>query len=478
MNDLDNKIKTSFPAESLYKTPDIYRIFAGFNIPSFIKDWILKKYTNEYEEVNVDGIKEFLEKYIITKNAKLRGSLISDKTEKTLLARIIVEPDIQKDRFKFSIPDTDIKSSEAIIPKSLVNQHKDLLGGETWGIIKINYIPPIDKKDKGYVEMVDFKPFQPYEVDLNYYRECRKNFTTEEWIDLLIRSMEYNPSGFNSIEQKLTFLCRLLPFVESNLNLIELAPKGTGKSYVFSNISKFAWLISGGIVTRAQLFYNINTKQTGIFQHYDLVAFDEIETISFGEESELQGALKNYLESGVYTVSNFKGSSSAGLILLGNIHLSNERKPLHSKYFNHLPEFFKSSALLDRFHGFIEGWKLPRINESMKLKGYALNVEYFSEILHNIRTAPEYQTLINEVLEIPKTADTRDTKAILRLTTGFYKLLFPHVTSLSMLNLDEFNNYCLENAKRMRKIIKEQISLIDSEYSDTIPEITLRRKSL
>jgi len=475
MNDLDDKIKKFFPVESLYKTPDIYRIFSGYNIPSFIKDWILKKYTNEYGEVDIEKIKAFLENYIITKNAKLRGTLITDKRERTLLARIIVEPDIQRDKFKFSIPDTDIKSNEAVIPKSLVNQHKALLGGETWGIIKLIYVPPLDKKDKGYVEMTDFKPFQPYEVDLNYFRECRKNFTTEEWIDLLLRSMEYNSSGFNSLEQKVTFLCRLLPFVESNLNLIELAPKGTGKSYVFSNMSKNAWLVSGGIVTRAQLFYNINTKQAGIFQHYDLVAFDEIETISFGEESELQGALKNYLESGNYTVSNYKGSSSAGLVLLGNIPLSADKKPLSIKYFNNLPEFFKSSALLDRFHGFMEGWRLPRINENMKLKGFALNVEYFSEILHNLRTVPEYPDIVEKVLEIPKTADTRDTKAIKKIATGFFKLLFPHITNLSMLNKDEFNLFCLENAKRMRKIIKEQISLIDSEYSDTIPEIVVRR---
>jgi len=473
MNMLDEKIKNSFSNESLFKSPDIYRIFSGFNLPSFIKDWILKKYTNDEVCIDIDGIKTFIEQHIIAKDTKLRGALINDRSERKFLARIIIEPDIGAQQFKFSIPETDIKSNEALIPRSLVKNHKELLGGETWGVIKVRYVPPLDRK-KGYIEMVDFKPFQPYEVEMEYFREKRKHFSIEEWIDVLIRSMEYNPEGFDSLEQKITFICRLLPFVEGNLNFIELAPKGTGKSYLFSNLSKNAWLVSGGTVTRAQLFYNLNTKQPGIFHHYDLVAFDEIETICFGEEAELQGALKNYLESGSFTVGNYKGSSSAGLVLLGNIPLSELKRPISNRYFSNLPDFFKSSALLDRFHGFLEGWKLPRINENMKLKGYALNVEYFSEILHSLRLAPEYPNVINELLNIPKNADTRDTKAIVKLTSAFLKLLFPHVTSPSYLSKEDFKLYCLDPAKRMRKIIKEQISMIDPEFTDTIPDIGIR----
>jgi ATP-dependent Lon protease len=473
MNMLDEKIKNSFPNESLFKSPDIYRVFSGFNLPSFIKDWILKKYTDDEGGIDIDGIKTFIKQHIIAKDTKLRGALINDRSERKFLARIIIEPDIGAQQFKFSIPETDIKSNEALIPRSLVNNHEELLGGETWGVIKVRYVPPLDRK-KGYIEMVDFKPFQPYIIEIEYFIEKRKHFSIEEWIDVLIRSMEYNPEGFDSLEQKITFICRLLPFVEGNLNFIELAPKGTGKSYLFSNLSKNAWLVSGGTVTRAQLFYNLNTKQPGIFHHYDLVAFDEIETICFGEEAELQGALKNYLESGSFTVGNYKGSSSAGLVLLGNIPLSESKRPISNRYFSNLPDFFKSSALLDRFHGFLEGWKLPRINENMKLKGYALNVEYFSEILHSLRLAPEYPNVINELLNIPKNADTRDTKAIIKLTSALLKLLFPHVTSPSYLSKEDFKLYCLDPAKRMRKIIKEQISMIDPEFTDTIPDIGIR----
>ncbi len=475
MNYLDNKIRNIFPNESLYKNPSLYSIFSGYNLPSFIKDWIIKRFSNIDVELNTDDIIKFLQTYIVTKNSKLRGKLIDSQAEHTFLARIIVEPDIKEGRFKFSIPDTDIRSNETEIPYHIVSKHKNhLLGGETWGIVKLVYIPASERKRDGHISMIDFKPFQPYEVDLEYYRDGRKNFTLEEWIDLLVSSMEYNPQAFESLQQKIIFLRRLLPFVEANLNIIELAPKGTGKSYVFSNLSKNCWLVSGGKVTRAQLFYNVASQQPGIITQYDLVVFDEIETINFGEESELQGALKNYLESGAFTVASYRGQSTSGLVLLGNISLNANKRPINEKYFSNLPEFFQSSALLDRFHGFIEGWFLPRIQENFKLNGYALNVEYFSEILHKLRIASEFHDIMNELLDVPRFADTRDTKAIKKICCAYFKLLFPHIKSPNEVDKNLFNDYCLEPAKKMRKIIKEQNSLIDMEFSPNIPDIKLK----
>ncbi len=471
MNNLDDKIKNVFSNESLFKSPAVNSIFSGYNLPSFIKDWIAKKFSDEEGKIDAESLKSFLEEHIVQKGVKLKGSLIKDNREVTLLSRIIVEPDVLTGVFKFSIPDTDIKSNEGIIPMYVVNKNKEeLLGGETWGIIKLVYVPPEDKQ-RGYIEMIDFKPFQPYEINLDYYRESREEFTTDEWIDVLIRSMEYNPDGFESTQQKLLFISRLLPFIESNLNIIELAPKGTGKSYVFSNLSKYAWLVSGGKITRAQLFYNVSSKQSGIIEKYDLVTFDEIESIDFGEENELQGALKNYLASGTFTMASHKGTSSAGLVLLGNIQLNEYKKPIYSNHLFDLPEFFQSSALLDRFHGFIEGWKLPRIKENMKLNGYTLNVEYFSEILHELRISPDFPEIIGDLLSIPKTADTRDTIAIKRVCSGYLKLLFPHVKSPNDIDKDTFKQYCLMPALQMRGIIRKQASLIDKEFSESLPEI-------
>jgi ATP-dependent Lon protease len=377
---------------------------------------------------------------------------------------------------RFAIPDAGIKSNEAVIPDYIVSQHRDeLIDGEKWGVIKLIYVPPMDR-EKGQIELAEYKPFRPYKPDLKYYRECRRQFTTDEWIDVLLSAMEYNPDSFSGTTQKLAFLTRLLIFVEPRLNMIELAPKGTGKSYVFGNLSKYGWLISGGKVSRAKLFYDKSRQQPGIMKNYDFCTFDEIQTIIFQDPPEMQAILKSYLEAGHATVDNYKFLSECSTMLMGNIELTSENLPRHNKYFSQLPESFRESALLDRFHGFIEGWYLPRMNKSMILKDWTLNVEYFSEVLHLLRTAPEYSILVNDVVYSEEKSDLRDLKAVQKIASAYSKLLFPHITSVEELDKNEFKLYCLEPAIRRRGIIKEQCSHIDAEesFSKPMPEIRLK----
>lgn len=468
----DRKIQEIFPEETVFKTPKNYGVFSGQNLPSFVKDWLIKRYTHENGELDIQELKSFLNNHIARKGSKIKGTLM-DLQDITLLARIIVEPDIKSGILRFSIPDIGIKLNEGSIPQYIARKHPELKGDEVWGVVKLVYIPP-EGTQRGMIEIVDYKPFKPYEVDIEYFRENRKEFSLEEWADVLICSMEYNPDGFESFSQKLLFISRLLVFVEPNLNMVELAPKGTGKSYIFGNLSKYEWLVSGGVVSRAKLLYDIARGTPGIITHYDFVALDEIETIKFSDENELQGALKNYLEFGNFSVANYKGVSSAGFMLLGNIPLSSYKKPIHNKYFRDLPTFFQSSALLDRFHGFIEGWKLPRIKENLIIKGYALNVEYFSEILHTLRIVPDFSSVTTQLLDIPKDADTRDKNAIIKLCDGYLKLLFPHVKDVDDINKRDFEEYCLKPAKEMRSIIKKQRSLIDSEVDENIPDIGVK----
>ncbi len=473
MNPLDEKIRTNFPDESVYKIPERYSVFSGKNLPSFIKDWSIRKYTDEEGNLDSHGLLVFLEKHIPHKESDIKNRIRTHGEEVTILTRFIVEIDILHNALKFSIPDLGIKANEGRIPDYVARRYKELREGEIWGVITLAYIPP-EGKDKGAIELVEFKPFKPYDVDLEYFRNARKEFSLPEWIDVLIRSMEYNPDGFDSITQKLLFISRLLVFVEPNLNLIELAPKGTGKSYIFGNISKYGWLISGGTVTRAKLFYDVSRKSMGLITNYDCISMDEIETIKFADENELQWALKNYLESGVFTVANTRGTSLAGLMLLGNIPLSDSKKPIHRKYFTNLPDFFQSSALLDRFHGFLEGWQLKRVNEDLKVKGYTLNVEYFSEILHALRTVPDYSYIVSELIELPPNADTRDTNAVQKLASGYLKLLFPHLKKPDEISKEDFYNFCLKPALEKRGIVRKQRSLIDSEVHEDLPDIQVK----
>ena len=470
---LDDKIKTVFPEESVLKNSDKYSIFSGFSIPSFVKDWLIKMFTDENDVLDENGLKRFISNHLANNQKQIKGTLITDNQEVTLLARIVVEPDIKKGKLRFSVPDAGLKMNECEIPEHVARNNPELKGGEVWGIITLDYLIP-SGNEKGVILLDKFKSFKPYRVDLDYFSSKRNQFSLMEWVDFLIRSMEYNPDAFDSFTQKLLFISRLLVFVEPNLNMMELAPKGTGKSYVFSNLSKYGWVVSGGTVTRAKLLYDISRESPGLIQQYQFLALDEIETIKFQDENELRGALKNYLESGSFTVAKYKGDSNCGLMVLGNIPLDENKRPLNKQYFANLHRFFMDPALLDRFHGFIEGWYLPRMREELKINGYGLNVEYFSEILNEMRYVPEFEVVVQQLLDIPPKADTRDTKAIIRIATAYLKLLFPHAKSVEDIDKEDFKEYCLEPAMHMRGIIKHQISLIDAEFKDELPDIKIK----
>ena len=473
---IGQKIKQVFPDIAVQKNTDNYSVFIGRNLPSFVKDFIIRKNLNDNNgKLNNQQIKEYLNKFFPDKKKPVKNRVMSGETVE-LITRFTISTDIKSGKTCFAISDAEVKASDAIIPKHLLTKYsKYLVDGEQWGKIKLVYNHPQDRKKDGHIEMIDYRPFKPYSsVDLNYYIECRKQFTTEEWIDVLISAMEYSPDGFTGTAQKLEFLTRLLPFVEPRLNMIELAPKGTGKSYIFTNLSKFGWLVSGGSVSRAKLFYNKSTQKPGIMNYYDVLTCDEIKTIVFPDETEMQAILKAYLESGKATVDNYEFRSECSMMLMGNIDLTSQNLPKHDRYFQHLPKSFRESALLDRFHGFIEGWRLPRIDTSMILKDWTLDVEYFSEILHLLRTAPEYSALVNNVLSWEEKADVRDLNAVKRITTAYAKLLFPHITQAEELDKEEFRQLCLEPAIRRRGIIREQVHKIDEEYKIEMPEIGIK----
>lgn len=478
MSILGEKIKDVFGGAAVYKNPANYEVFNGRNLPSFVKDYLVSTHIAGDGSFKREALSQFLDRHIPKDNSAIAARLRRGETL-TLLTRFVISTSLSQNKTCFQIPDMGIKASDTIIPDYLIDEFPDdLIDGEKWGIIKIVYIAPCEG-ERGHVEMVNYKPFRPMQkLDMNYIRRCRAQFSLEEWIDVLISAMEYTPSSFRNLTQKLEFLTRLLPFIEPRLNMIELAPKGTGKSYVFGNLSKFVWLVSGGKVSRAKLVYDKSTKSPGIMRFYDMVAFDEIQTITFSDNSEMQSFLKNYLEYGRATIDNYEFMSECGLMLLGNILLSANNEPLNHKYFSSLPEVFKESALLDRFHGMIEGWLLPRINVDMVLKDWTLNVEFFSEVLHQLRTESVYSSIVDDLIEVPAGADTRHTNAVKRIATAYLKLLYPHITSANEIDLNEFNCFCLQPAVRRRDIIREQCSYIDAEtsFSKPMPAYSLKQR--
>lgn len=483
---MENKLKLYFGDMLVYKSSDNGKFFSALNLPSFMRDWIVMRFSDIDGIIDKEEVTTYVKKVIPQKEQwkHLQYEMTRNYQTVKFLAKIKIDIDTTTRTAYFSLPCFGVpkNKNEAVAEWDVVEQYKDYLlsPNDTWGIVQIVCVEENDnnqksKQKKNIIKLIDFKPFCPYTIDLDYYVRARNEFTTEEWIDILLSAIDYNPNGFIGINQKMTMLSRLLPFVEKRVNLIELAPKGTGKSYLYSQISKYGWLVSGGSISRAKMFYDINKRSEGLAAHYDYVAFDEIQSIKFTDKSEMQGALKGYLESGEFRVGDYKGVGDSGLILLGNISI--EHMNVNANMFANLPDIFHESALIDRFHGFIKGWDIPRMKESLKVNGWALNVEYFSEIMHMLRDEIIYRAIIDELLVLPKNADTRDTEAIKRICTAFMKLIFPNVRKTEDICFDEFEKYCLEPAKEMRRVIKNQLGIIDNEFSGKdIPDIKMVKK--
>ena len=441
--------------------------FSILGIPSFIRDWFIRRYANENGEINTDFVASKIKEILPRKENvnQILDKLYQGENVK-FLAKIEVNIDLKKTQVSFAINDLDIDFKDTIITPDVWEECKDYVlnsNGGVWGIVTLCVRRvKLGKSEENKIALLEFKNFMPYTIDLNYYKKARTNFSTEEWIDVVLSAIDYNADAFETEKEKLAIIKRLLPFAEKRLNMIELAPKGTGKSYLFSQISKFGWLSNGGTMSRAKLFYDMTKKQEGLVSCWDFVALDEVSTIRFSDIDEMRGAMKGYLESGTYTVGTKMGNGDAGVILLGNILQS--EMDTNRDMFQNLPPIFHDSALLDRFHGFIEGWEIPRMNESKKARTWALNCEYFSSILHEMREDITYRKLVDEILDYDNNSDTRDITAVKRMVTAYMKILFPHWQKPSDVNAKEFEKYCLTPSVRMRKIMKIQMGIMDTEF--------------
>ena len=452
--------------------------FSALSLPSFLRDWLLKKFGDDEGNFDIDEITDFINTYMPRKEEwiSIKNRIIVENERVKILTKITVDINVKNQEISFSLPDFGLTNKETIIEPYVWNQCKEELinGKETWGVVELGYrIPNEELKIPGKIKLISFTDFCPYIVDLDYYKEVRNEFTTNEWIDVLLGAIDYNASGYQNETQKLAMLTRLLPFVEKRLNLIELAPKGTGKSYLFGRISRFGWLSSGGVMSRAKMFYDISKRTEGLVCNNDYIALDEVQTISFSDVNEMRAALKGYMESGTFTVGNYDGVADAGIILLGNI--SQDNMDEYKSMFSELPTTFHESALIDRFHGFIKGWDIPRMYDDLKVSGWALNSEYFCTIMHLLRDDASYRAIVDRLIKVPEYSDTRDTEAVKRICTAYLKLLFPNVRSVDNVNIKKFNRYCLRPAIKMRRIIKRQLGILDIEYrGKDVPKFSVK----
>jgi len=465
---IDNKIEQSFPDVCVHKGLAASVGLSGRVIPAFVSDWLVSRYRSDDGGVDGDAVRRFVSRYLPDK--KQKESLLYELrngNQLKILDSYSVRVHPTMGDLQLKIPSLDITGR---VSEKIVEENPLLLMGNVWGSGTLAWMPKRDKQNRYEVVMNAFNPMQAARIDLEYFLNQRRNFELEEWLVLLTRTMGYDEDKYSN-RQKMLILTRLLPLIEPRVNTMELAPKGTGKSYIFSQLSRHAWLISGGVVTRAQLFYNMNRQQAGIISSYDVVVLDEIQTIKLSNEGEIIGALKGYLESGEFRVMGFHGSSDAGVVILGNIPIEDGR-PRDENCFQELPHWLNSqnaTALLDRFHGLVPGWELPRIETSSLCQSFALRADYFGEVLYALRPQQEHMAFVKEHTEA--LGDLRDTRAVQRLACGYLKLLFPDIHSAT---IDYFNEFCLKPAIGLRSNIRREMAILDPEFSPKIAEITLR----
>lgn len=464
---MSSKLKECFDGMVVYKDLQKTNFFSALTLPSFLRDWVLQDFQDESGDFDANSILEYVNTYLPKKDEwlSIKNRIIYENERVKILAKVSVDIDIKTQEISFALPEYGLTNKETIIEPHVWEECKEWLlkGNESWGIVELGYrFPDEELKIKGKIKMTGFQDFCPYVIDLDFYKKMRKEFNVKEWIDILLGAIDYNAAGYDNENQKLTMLTRLLPFVEKRLNLIELAPKGTGKSYLFGRVSKYGWLSSGGVMSRAKMFYDISKRTPGLVSGNDFVVLDEVQTISFTDVDEMRAALKGYMESGIYTVGNYEGTAESGIVLLGNI--SEDNMDIYKNMFEELPKVFHESALLDRFHGFIQGWDIPRMHDDLKISGWGLNSEYFCTILHMLRDDLSYRAIVDELVVVPERADTRDTEAVKRIATAYLKLLFPNVRTAADVDLKEFTKYCLMRAVEMRRIIKHQLGILDKEF--------------
>lgn len=472
-----DKLKDCFDEMVVYKDLKKSNFFSALSLPSFLRDWLLKKFEDENGNYDIEEVSNFIKEYLPKKDdwVQIKDRVVIDNERVKFLAKISIDIDIRTQEISFALPDFGLTNKQTIIEPNVWEQCKEELikGKETWGVIELGYRFPEEPKVPGKIKLTSFKNFCPYTIDIDYYKNVRSEFSTEEWIDIILGAIDYNAGGYKDSNEKIAMITRLLPFLEKRLNIIELAPKGTGKSYLFGRVSKFGWLSSGGVMSRAKMFYDISKRTQGLVSNNDFVVLDEVQTISFTDADEMRAALKGYMESGIFTVGNYEGTADSGIILLGNI--KKESMDEYENMFSELPKEFHESALIDRFHGFIKGWEIPRMHDDLKICGWALNSEYFCTIMHMLREDASYRAIVDEIIEVPERADTRDTEAVKRICTAYLKLLFPNVRVPSDVKVREFNQYCLRPAMKMRSIIKTQLGILDTEFKGkSVPKFSVK----
>ena len=474
MDALDRKINEVFPGKVVRK--DLTALLRrGANVPTFVLEYLLGMYCATDDETaiaeGVEKIRKILaENYVRPEESEKVKSLIRERGEYTVIDKVSAVLDEYKDIYVARFSNLEIEPF--VLQSDYAVKYTKILMGGIWCIARIGYTYQQDsmedekkrRKKRGPEDspfrILGLKPIQLPNLDAAEMIDKRKEFTTEEWIAMLLRSEGMEPDALSE-KEKLHFIERMVPLAEHNYNLCELGPRGTGKSHLYKEISPYSILMSGGQTTTANLFYSMSAHRVGLVGHWDCVAFDEVAGMRFRDLDAIQ-IMKDYMASGSFARGRDMINADASMVFVGNINDSVQNLLKVAHLFEPFPpEFNNDSAFFDRIHYYLPGWEIPKMRSELLTEKYGLITDCLAELTREMRKK-DCTHLLDAYFRLNNKFNKRDEIAVRKTMSGLIKLIFPdeNVTEDEMRRLLE---YAIEGRRR----VKEQLKLMAGvEFAD------------
>lgn len=452
--DLDTKVNQYFSGRVVRK--DLTKTMKqGYNVPVYVLEYLLGMYcaTDDEETLNagIERVKNILsENYVRPDEAEKIKSKIRELGQYSVIDKITVKLNEKIDMYEAEFSNLGLKG--VLIAPYYVKEYDKLLQGGIWCILKMDYFFDEEVKGVSPFNISNLKPIQMPNMDLEEIMEGRKQFTKDEWIDLIIRSTGMESTQLSS-EVKWHLLTRLIPLVENNYNLCELGPRGTGKSHVYKELSPNSILISGGQSTVANLFYNMNTRKIGLVGMWDTVAFDEVAGIKFKDKDGIQ-IMKDYMASGSFARGKEEKNASASFVFVGNINQSVDTLIKTSHLFAPFPdEIANDSAFFDRMHFYLPGWEIPKMSPELLTDKYGFISDYISEFFSEMRKR-SFTDSIDKYFILGNNLKQRDVIAVRKTVSGLVKLIYPN-GDFTKEDVEEVLKYALVGRRRVKEQLKK-----------------------
>ena len=450
--EIKEKLRETFDGKIVRK--DLTKqIKEGANVPVYVLEFLLGQYCSSDDpaiiEEGVQKVKRILaDNFVRPDEAQKILSVLRKNGSHTVIDMITVELNIRDDRFYATFSNLGLRGIP--IADEYPEKHDRLLCGGIWCIVQLEYEYIEEEKNDCPIHIRKLTPIQMPHVDLDELKRGRKNFTKDEWIDVLLRSIGMEPDTL-SYREKWLLITRMLPLVENNFNLCELGPRSTGKSHLYKEISPNSILVSGGQTTVANLFYNMSRKSVGLVGLWDCVAFDEVAGIRFKDKDGVQ-IMKDYMASGSFARGKEEKAASASMVFVGNINQSVDVLLKTSSLFDPFPpEMGTDTAFLDRMHCYLPGWEVPKFRPEHFTNDYGFITDYLAEFIRELRKE-QYGDALDRYFRLGKNLNQRDTIAVRKMIDGYLKLLYPD-GEFSKDDLEEVVKISLE----MRRRVKEQL---------------------